>query len=102
MSDELTNAPNPVNQPASDPLKSGYRTTEFLGAGAGMFLTSLLALLAVFNVVNFTPEQKQSIYDFAGVAWMVLPSVYAAVRAHVKGKALVAGVADRVAAKEGQ
>lgn len=88
MADEVTNAPNPVNQPASDPLKAGYRTTEFLATGAGMFLTSLLALLAVFNVVSFTPDQKEAIYKFAGVAWMVLPAAYSWARSVVKGKAL--------------
>lgn len=85
MADDVTNAPYP---PGKDPLTPGKLTTEFLMTGAGMFLTALFGLLATFNVITFTPEQKMSVYEFVGISWVVLPTAYTWARSHVKAKAV--------------
>jgi len=85
MGDEVTNAPLP---PGKDPLTPGKNTTEFLLTSAGMFLTALFGLLATFNVLTLTPEQKMSVYEFVGISWTVLPMAYAFARSHVKAKAV--------------
>lgn len=99
MSDDVTNAPNP---PGKDPLTPGKYTTEFLMTGAGMFLTALFGLLATFNVITFNADQKMSIYEFVGIAWIVLPAAYTWARSHVKAKAVSsAGAATAVAKVDG-
>ena len=86
--EQVTAAPN---APATDPLLKGRKTSEFMMTGAGLFLGSLFSLLAAFNVLTLTPEQKQTIYEFTGVAWFVLPAVYSAARAHIKASAVKKG-----------
>jgi hypothetical protein len=80
--------------------KPGYQTTEFLLTSAGLFISSLIALLTTFGVLNLTPEQTSRIYDFTAIAWMVLPGLYGAARAHTKGVSLKAIAAVEVAKQE--
>lgn len=67
--------------------KPGYKTTEFFATTAGMFIVTLLALLAAFHIINITEDQRQSILDFSAIAWIALPAVYTAGRSLVKAKA---------------
>lgn len=68
-------------------MKPGFKTSEFTATVAGMFLVSLLALLASFDVIHVSEEQEKRIMDFAQIALVALPAVYTLARAHVKGKA---------------
>lgn len=74
----------------SDKIKSGTSTSEFKMTGLGLLLSALLALLATFNVLTLTPEQKTSLYEFCAVAWMVLPGLYTLGRSHMKASAMKA------------
>lgn len=68
-------------------MKNGFRTSEFTATAAGMFIVTLLALLAAFRVISISDEQRTAILNFAAVASIVLPSVYAVARSWVKAKA---------------
>lgn len=85
MSSEVTNAPSP---PGKDPLTPGVKTSEFLATGAGMFLSTLLTLLAAFNMLHISEQQKQAIYEFSTVSWIALPMAYSFGRSFVKGRAV--------------
>jgi hypothetical protein len=71
-------------------IKSGVSTSEFKMTGVGMLFSATLALLATFNVLTLTPEQKTSLYEFCAVAWMVLPGLYTLGRSHMKASAVKA------------
>jgi hypothetical protein len=72
----------------ADKIKSGVQTSEFKMTGAGLLLSALLAMLAAFNILTLTPEQKTSLYEFCAVAWMVLPGLYTLGRSHMKAAAV--------------
>lgn len=91
MADDTTTA---LTEP-----KPGFQTSEFLLTSAGLFISSLIALLTAFGALHLTPEQTVRIYDFTAISWVVLPSVYGALRAHTKNTSLNA-IAKVEAAKE--
>lgn len=68
-------------------MKPGYLTSEFMATTAGMFIVTLLAMLAAFRIINITDAQRQTILDFASVSWIALPAVYTFARSWVKSRA---------------
>ena len=77
-------------------MKPGYQTTEFLATGAGIFLVTLLALLAAFHLITITEAQRQAVLEFAGVAWIVLPAAYTGARSFLKSQvSTVKQIGDR-------
>jgi hypothetical protein len=90
MSNEVTNAPSP---PGKDPLTPGIKTSEFYATGAGMFLSTLFTLLAAFNTLHISEQQRQAIYEFSAVSWIALPVAYSFGRSFVKGRAVSSAAA---------
>jgi hypothetical protein len=80
--------------------KPGFQTSEFLLTSAGLFISSLVALLTAFGVLHLTPEQTSRIYDFTAISWVVLPGLYGTLRAHTKSASLKAIAAVEVAKQE--
>jgi hypothetical protein len=78
-----------------DPLKSGMQTSEGKAGVAVGLIISLYTALKAFGVLNWTPEQEQSVlhllYVLAGLC-----AVYIAARSHIKGKAVSSKVADTI------
>lgn len=64
-------------QPVAEP---GYQTTEFWASQAASLIAALILVLTLFNVIHWTPEQKQAVINLALIAIAIIQAAYALAR----------------------